>query len=354
MNNSIKNGIKIFILLTIGISIIILLLTVSHKTWEYLKKVKFIYFLITLIFLFVYYYLDGLRVKVLTKALGYNISVFTGIEIVVSGIFLAAVTPFQTGGFPVQAYYLKKNGISYGEGTLILFMRGVLAVIFHIVVLPFIFLSYIYFFENNIIKIVLKYVIIIYPLIFVLFIILFFLPDKMIALLNILERKLFSRNGKSKNFLKKITVFLEREIKYFKDGFKIYLKKRKLILSYALFLTFISYIFFFSIAILLLEGLGVKVMHPLMIANLQFLHNFLVYFMPTPGASGIAETLFAILFKDVCPKDILGIYAIIWRFFTFTIGAFIGGIFTLKIVQKSGKNIDQILNEAPRENNIGL
>lgn len=354
MNNNIKNGIKIFIFITIVISVIILLLTVSNQTWEYLKKIKPVYFLITLIFLFVYYYLDGLRVKILTKALGYDISVFTGIEIVISGIFLAAITPFQTGGFPIQAYYLKKNGVSYGEGTLILFMRGVLAVIFHVVVLPFIFLSYIYFFENNIIKMVLKYVIIIYPLIFVMFIIFFFLPDKVIGLLNILERKLFSRNGKSSNFLKKITIFLEREIKYFKDGFKIYFKKRKLILSYALFLTFISYIFFFSIAILILNGLGVKVYHPLMIANLQFLHNFLVYFMPTPGASGIAETLFAILFKDVCPKDILGVYAIIWRFFTFTVGAFIGGIFTLRIVQKSGKNIEQILNEAPQEKDIEL
>ncbi len=352
MKINIKQGIKIFILITVIASTLILILTVSKDTWEHLKSIKPIYFLLTLIALLFYYYLDGVRVKYLAKGLGYNISVFTGVEVVVSGIFLAAITPFQTGGYPVQVYYLKKNGIPYGEGTLILFMRGILAVIFHIVALPFIFLTYSYLLKNNVVEWIIKYIIIFYPLLLIVSTIIYFLPEKFLKFLENLDNRFFSKNKSGKSPIKRFSDFVKREINYFKDGLKYYFKKRKTLLFILLFLTFFSYTIFLSIAVLILFGLGVKVTHPLAVANLQFLHNFLVYFMPTPGASGIAETVFAILFKDICPKEILGIYAIIWRFFTFTIGAFIGGILTLKIVQKTGKSIEQIIDESPGENKV--
>ncbi|MEO0288159.1 MAG: flippase-like domain-containing protein [candidate division WOR-3 bacterium] len=352
MNINIRKGIKVFLLITIVISTLILILTVSEETWKYLKSIRPLYFLFTLLALLFYYYLDGVRVKYLAKGIGYNISVFTGIEVVVSGIFLAAVTPFQTGGFPVQVYYLKKNGIPYGEGTLILFMRGVLAIIFHVFALPFIFLTYSYLLKNSIVEWIIKYIMILYPLILIVSVLIYFLPEKFLSFLEKLDNGLFNRKKSEKSPIKRFSNFIEREIDYFKDGLKHYFNKRKTLLFVLLFLTFFSYIVFFSIAILILLGLGVKVEHPLAVANLQFLHNFLVYFMPTPGASGIAETVFAILFKNICPKDILGIYAIIWRFFTFTIGAFLGGILTLKIVQKTGKSIEQIIDESPKEENF--
>lgn len=351
MKVDIKKGIKIFLFITILISTLILILTVSEETWKYLKSIRPFYFLLTLCVLFLYYYLDGIRLKYLAKGLGYNLSVSTGIEVVVSGIFLAAVTPFQTGGLPVQIYYLKKNGISYGEGTLILFMRGFLAIIFHIVALPFIFFTYSYLLKNSFVGWIIKYIVVIYPLMLIISLLIYFLPEKFLKFLEKIDNRTFSKKKGENSPIKRFSNFIRREIEYFKDGLKHYFYKRKALLFILLFLTFVSYIIFFSIAVLILIGLGVKIEHPLAVANLQFLHNFLVYFMPTPGASGIAETVFAILFKDICPKDILGVYAIIWRFFTFTIGALLGGFLTLRIVQKTGKSIEQIIEESP-ENKI--
>ena len=345
MNESIKKGIKFFVFITVTTSIVILFLTVSKETWQSLKKMQPYYFLLALVILLLFYYLDGLRVKFLAKALGYNISVMTGIDVIVGGIFMAAITPFQTGGYPIQVYCLNKKGIPYGEGTLILFMRGVLAIFFHIVALPFIFVTYSDLLENNIVKWLIRYIMVLYPVVLILGIIVVVYPEKVIGFIRSIDKKFNKNREKGRSKLTRVAIWVETEIKLFKNGLKFYFAKRKVFLFLNLILTFVLYIIFFSLAAVILYALGARVKHPIAIANLQFLHNFLVYFMPTPGASGIAESLFAILFKDLCPKELLGLYAIIWRFFTFTIGACIGGFLILKIINQSGKSFEEIVQE---------
>ena len=345
MSKSVQKGIKIFVFITVITSIAILLFTVSEDTWHSLKKIQPLYFLLALALLLIYYYLDGLRVKLIAKALGYDIPVMTGIDVVVGGIFLAAVTPFQSGGYPVQVYCLNKKGIPYGEGTLILFMRGVLAIFFHIAALPFILVTYSALLDNSVVKWLMRYIMVFYPVMLIVGIIAITYPEKVVSFIKAIDGKFNKKAEQGKSKLAKAACWVETEIKLFKSGLKFYFTKRKMSLFVNLVLTFISYIIFFSLAAVILYALGAGVKNPMAIANLQFLHNFLVYFMPTPGASGIAETLFAILFKDLCPKELLGLYAIIWRFFTFTIGACIGGFLTLKIINQSGKTLEEIMKE---------
>lgn len=345
MSLTIKRGIKIFILITVVTSLLILILTFKEDTLTSLRRMQPIYFLLAFVLLSVYYYLDALRLRLIGKALSYDIPISTGIDIVISGIFLAAITPFQTGGLPIQLYCLKKRNIPYGQGTLILFMRGVFAVIFHLFALPFIFVMYASLFENPLIKGLMRYLMIFYPIAIILMLFAIFVPSKLISFLNFLEKKFFSSKTGHESKLKKGIVWLEAEIVTFNKGLRLFFTQRKLYFFISILITFISYVFFFSIATAILLGLGVKINHPLEIANLQFLHNFLVYFMPTPGASGIAETLFAVIFSSVCPKSLLGIYAIVWRFFTFNLGAAIGGFLTLKIINQSGKSFDDLVKE---------
>ena len=224
-------------------------------------------------------------------------------------------------------------------------MRGVLTVFFHIIALPFIFITYSYLLNNSVVKWIIRYIMVFYPIALILMIIAIVYPEKIVSLIRRIDRKFNKNADKMQSKLSKVADWIETEIKLFKSGLKFYFTKRKASLFLNLLLTIVGYIIFFSLAAVILYALGAKVTHPMAIANLQFLHNFLVYFMPTPGASGIAETLFAILFKDLCPKEILGLYAIIWRFFTFTIGACIGGFLTLKIINQSGKSLEEIIKE---------
>ena len=59
---------------------------------------------------------------------------------------------------------------------------------------------------------------------------------------------------------------------------------------------------------------------------------FLITFMPTPGAIGLGEALFILLFARTVPSYLLGIALVLWRFFYHYLSALVGGISSSKFV----------------------
>jgi len=59
--------------------------------------------------------------------------------------------------------------------------------------------------------------------------------------------------------------------------------------------------------------------------------------MPTPGASGIAEAAGMGLYSAVCPKHLLGVFVLLWRFFSPYIAMMIGAFLVLRLVSGIGK-----------------
>ena len=57
---------------------------------------------------------------------------------------------------------------------------------------------------------------------------------------------------------------------------------------------------------------------------------FLLSFMPTPGASGLGEILFVVLFDQAVSNHVLGLGVIMWRFFFNYSGAMIGAVVSAK------------------------
>ena len=61
---------------------------------------------------------------------------------------------------------------------------------------------------------------------------------------------------------------------------------------------------------------------------LQTLITFLLYFAPTPGASGIGEILSALVMQVYVPKPLVALYTILWRFFVTYVTILVGsGVF---------------------------
>ncbi|MCU0621131.1 MAG: flippase-like domain-containing protein [Gemmatimonadales bacterium] len=75
-----------------------------------------------------------------------------------------------------------------------------------------------------------------------------------------------------------------------------------------------------------MRTLGIQA-HFVDILLLQVLITFLIYFAPTPGASGIGEVLSALIMASYVPKALTPIYTIIWRlilsWYTIAFGALV-------------------------------
>ncbi len=114
----------------------------------------------------------------------------------------------------------------------------------------------------------------------------------------------------------------------------IYAHTKKYKLFLACLYTFAAIITNSFIAPVLFIGLNVRC-NSLNVFLTQFILLFIAYFSPTPGASGIAEfSNYWMMSSLNIDSNMLGIYTLIWRFYTSFIGVIIGGIITLTLLKQ--------------------
>jgi hypothetical protein len=301
------------------------------------KQMNPIYLLFAFVFWLIHILLDSFRISLFCQGItGKWGNMRTSIEVILTGAFLAAVTPFQTGGLPVQLYLLKREGISYGKGTLIILLRAIFYSIMMLIILPFLFPILTKQYDVTSIRILSKYSLIVYPIIILIITFALIKP-------NIIKHFLYKTTillGKRKNKATKLIDKMFKEIEEMKDGFWRFVREKKWHSISSFFLTFITYIPYFLIAPLLLKGIGINVSF-IRIAFLQLVVILFTFFSPTPGATGVSEGVFAIMFLGIVGKGMLGVFTILWRFFTFHLTALVGGIMTLDVLKLGEMEIDE-------------
>ena len=324
-------GLRVFATITILAVVVILIFTVNKETYTALNQMVPLFLLLTLFFALLHLYLDFLRLQLLTWALGKFISLKSSIEFTMGGLFLGAVTPFQSGGIPLQVYVLKREGFSIGEGTAVILFRAILAIGVIIVALPGIISYYNVMSTAQIVKSILNYLFFFYLIAIVLFMLILFRTENMRRGLHRFGDFLRKRRIIKSDRPRRLVDRALNEVVNFKMSIGLFFKvgKWKTLLSFLV--TLISMGIYFLIAPTLLYGLGIQV--PVMKAViLQLVLTYLLVFVPTPGASGVAELGGFSLFALICPKELLGVYVLLWRFFAFYISVIIGGFVLIRMV----------------------
>lgn len=319
----IKRGIKFFLIISVGVSLIVLILTVEEKTADALKKIRFTILFLILFFWILYVLLDGLRLKFLTRAGGKELTLRRAIEVILTGYFLAAVTPFQTGGFPVQLFIMNKEGIGPGKGMAFLTFRGILIYTPIYITAPFLFLLFFSGGSHWLLRVLFRYFAFLFILMLAGALAAFIKPEWA-------ERIIIKLQKRSGRRISSFLSFIIKELEEFRRGLALFLRNDnwKHLLA-ALLVSLLSLAFYLALVPSILYGLGLDPRLPESVL-MQMLLMALLLFIPTPGAGGIAEAGGAALFALLTPKHLLGIFIILWRFFTFYLAALIGGIITIK------------------------
>lgn len=74
---------------------------------------------------------------------------------------------------------------------------------------------------------------------------------------------------------------------------------------------------------------------------LPVLVTIFTFLAPNPGATGVSEGGFAILFSPFVVKHLLDVFTILYRFFTSYLAAIIGGFATLKVLKLGEKEFEE-------------
>ncbi|MGB4408189.1 MAG: lysylphosphatidylglycerol synthase transmembrane domain-containing protein [Sphaerochaeta sp.] len=277
--------------------------------------------------LVLYFLSDGLRLYCVIRALGSRISFFYILKLVFVNIFISNVTPMATGGGFIQVYFMTCKGISLGHATAATSLRTMLSALILFALAPIIIWidpSQFSMFSTHHLLYLITIVSVGYLAIFWIILFKIQLVKQWLFWLLLLLKKL--RILSQKKF-RKAFVKLSTELRTFNKGFKTYFQKNTGWAVLSVGCTALFLLLLFSFSIVLVGAMGYHASPWTMLA-FQVVVTFFMYFAPTPGATGVAEGGYGLLFAQLVQKQDIAPLVLSWRFMTIYIGVIIGMIIT--------------------------
>ena len=324
-------GMRVFLFLTVLGLTLVFFVTGTRQTWEALKAFNPWFLLLALGLVLVDFFSGASRIYIFLKGRIPNCFAVC-FKANLANIFLAAATPFQTGGGLAQLYVLNHYGIPYTAGLTVSVLNFVatLSLLFFSasVVLTSVPHRLV---ESQSLLVVLdisRFAFYFTLIIFLLFMIRPSICGKFFqAVLAGLSRRLPRYQKTFSKWQEKLLVFVDQ---YQQTLYTVW-KKEKSALVWNVILTLILYFNKCLVAFVIITGLGISA--PFWdVILLQMLVIFFLYFAPTPGASLIAETGMPAVMSWLLPAYALSLFTVMWRFFTTYVGVFLGSLVLLRIL----------------------
>jgi len=300
--------------------------TASRDTVVALRHVRPSYLLLLSLLTFLDLWLGGMRNHIFIRRVKPGISPWVSFRANLANIFLGAATPSQTGGGVAQLFVFHRAGVPVSAAiatsvfnflaTMTFFIATVAAImVFDVRTGPF----------STGIRIFVGYSFAVFSFMLLLFLLSLAKPgwlERVIEKLHTRSQHATSRPGKS------LLNVAERSLHGFqnyRDHASYFLGEARPTLWQSWLLTLLLYWNKYNIAYTVLAGLGQHSDY-LTVIFLQNIQLFLLYFAPTPGASGIAEISAASLMKTQVSTALMPVFAVLWRTFTIYVSVLLGGL----------------------------
>ncbi|MDO8863463.1 lysylphosphatidylglycerol synthase transmembrane domain-containing protein [Haliea sp. E1-2-M8] len=289
--------------------------------WRELFTPRFIVSALAL--LTVYYVSDGLRLWFTLRSLGQHQPLRTMLPLVFINLLFSNITPMATGGGVVQVWYLHRRGIHIGAATAATTVRTLLSSLMIFLPAPVLLFSIDRLVDSPLASqwggwLGLFAVLYVAFFLLLLWRLRWFIHAAT-AVLALAHRLHLIGESRQRRWRFR----LRREMIRFGYSFQAFFKGNLADLVLALVSTAIFLTSLFSFPALLLWGMGSPVDYPLILA-LMLVNTFIMYFAPTPGAAGIAEGVFAVIFTSLLESGDLLLLVLGWRFLTVHLGMLIG------------------------------
>jgi uncharacterized protein (TIRG00374 family) len=348
----ILKGVRLFVLLTILGFAVIIFFTTSRESFEALRSLKLEFLLLALLLVFADILLGGLRIYIFfTKEILKKVRFVDCAKANLTNYFLSAITPACTGGGPGQLYSLTRRGVPLSGAVSVTMINFFSTLLFFLATYIFVFfLTRQGIFAKGLTYLV-RFSFLTFFAAFLVITIMLIKPKSLHILFRIFSfvtRIIWRKNQeKRKAFLDKI----EDQVVQLRFYLQHFFHKQKHTLFFSFLLTVMIYFNKYLMAYVILKGLGLNV-NFLQVMYLQIIQFFILYFSPTPGASGIAEISSVSLMSTLMPKAYLPVFAILWRIFSNHLGVAFGGWVTLKDINQHFKEKQEKLEEIAEEAQI--
>jgi uncharacterized protein (TIRG00374 family) len=322
----------VFLIFTLVSITIICVITFSEETINALRSIQPFYFAVIILLWIFIVFSDSVGMKMFVNGTGEKLSLKEGVKLHFVRVFFNLITPFTFGGQPFIVMLMRKSGIPSGKGSSIVITRllsfnlfsscgGIFALIYFGDAIN----------QNPALSVAFYLSGFFFIFLFVIAIAGLLIPPLMVFITNGISR-LFHRL----HIIKDIVSFREKaytEIHNARNSFINYFSKHIKYLLGGTLLCGCLYGIQIAIMFMIFQSIGISftLIHGFASCALLF---FLIGFMPTPGASGIGDVIFLIIFANSLPKCLLGIAVILWRTFYQFLSAIGGAIYSSRFFSR--------------------
>lgn len=326
-------------LLSLAIVAVLILLTfyTLHKNTTnmnvfYLRSViahlDIKYLIWALLFMAIFVIVEGQCVAMLARALGYRSGLLAASAYAAADIYFSAITPSATGGQPASAYYMVRDGIGVSHSTLVLVVNILLYTISLIIMgLWALAVKFRFFLKAGALV----------QSLFALGLVL------QLALVGLCLLCMFSQSiirkiaGTGIGLLHRMRLIRSKEekmeqmnqvIENYQSGVE-FIRKKPAVMAGVLVGNLLQRVAFFSIGWFVYKSFGMVQMGYGEFVAVQAFLAMAVNSLPVPGAIGVSEGSFMVLFQSVYPAAVLAPAMLLTRGINFYLCFILCGLYTL-------------------------
>ncbi len=296
------------------------------------------YMLLSVGCMMIYWLLESVNLHLVAKEVHPHLKFKDSVTVSMIGQYFNCITPFSSGGQPIQAYYLVKFGVPLGSSLTVLLSKFIvyqaMLTVFSVVIL-FFRLSYVIDTSPMMIPLIIIGFIVNSAVIAGLLMLAFFKkPTEKIACFTV---RLLGKLHIIKDVEAKLR-FIDEEMEMYYKNFQ-FIKKRPILILKLCFFTIIQLMVYFSISYVIYLAFGLNGTDYITIISCQAFVLMISAFVPLPGAMGAAEGSYVLFFKGIF-GGFVHLSTVIWRFLTFYLAIIAGMSVSLFVNRKNNFSED--------------
>ena len=311
-------GLTIYMIKVDGIDNIIKILIQADYRWV----------LLGIICLLIHWTCEAITLHIPIKEMYPNQSIKNSIKVSMIGLLFNNITPFSSGGQPMQAYELTKTGKRVSDSLSAMAIKFIITQIALVVTT-----LVVVFFEFDFLKILMQNYIWVAILGFLVNIIAIIV----VILIGVKKSIILAITKPIIKFLGKIKIFknpeetlekCEKSIENFNKQFSIMKSKKKMVVTMFIAAVIQSFAYY-SITYTIYRAFGNYGISFWQIIPTQAFLLLIMTFIPTPGSGLGAEGGFYILFNTIFKEGTINMSILFWRLYTFYLPILVGLFFLI-------------------------
>ncbi len=313
----------------IGILIIVLYFVLKDdfkSIIDTLLKANLIWILIAICFIILYWLLKTMCLFMITREYSKQIKFKDIFKLTLITQFFNGITPFSSGGQPMEVYYLSKLGIKATKGTNIILQNFILyqmALIVHGLIAIFLNYKFHFFEEIFLLKELTLIGFAINTLVGIVLLFISFSNKFNRGIIKIIINLCY-KIKLVKNKEDTTEKWMDR-LNEFHDSATLLVNKKELFIKGFVY-NFLGLAFFYILPLFVIYGMGYFDINAIQTITSSAYVLIIGSFVPIPGGSGGIEFGFTQFFGNFIKGPVLAASLLVWRFITYYLGIILGAI----------------------------